>query len=373
MSPDEVILGVAAWGLPDARFNAPDRPLEPDTWASLQDQVARHRLWGLLGAVVAAGALPATEEQQQQAEARHRLAMQTVLELEALAVTAVEALDREGLDSRLLKGLATAHLDELDPSLRCFSDVDILVHRHDLPEAIELFRHAAYERDLPERRPGFDRRFAKEATLTGPRGREIDLHTTLAVGAFGFAVDLESLWASTDSVALAGSPLAVLDANRRLLHACYGAVLGDPVPRLVLLRDIALILTGDRADVDAVVDLARFWRGESVLAVGITLAAQAFRASAWPLVEWANSLQPSPWERRALGAYRSQGGSNSRVLLSGAMSPMSIRDRGAYLRALLLPGRGYVLARRRAGRPSEARTALRELGRRRPSSGRTRW
>ncbi len=365
MSADEVLLGVAAWGLAGVPTRVRLRPLGADEWDRVLAAVSEQRLWGLLAASIADGDLPATDEQAARAEALHRLAMDAALELEAMAVEAVGALAERGVRARLLKGLAIAHLDELDPSLRCFSDVDLLVGPAELPTAVEVLRTCGYQRDLPERRAGFDQRFAKEATMTNARAREVDLHRSLVLGFFGQSVDLDDLWAASSPVLLAGRVHKALDPDRRLLHACYAAVLGDPAPRLVLLRDIGLLLTGGRVEVDSAQDLARSWRGEAVLAAGVATAADVLGGSEWPLVEWARSFRAPPGARRALRAYRSQGGTNTRVLLSGAFAPMSIRARAAYLRALVVPSREYARSRRRAGRPAEFSTGLRELLRRR--------
>lgn len=365
VTPDEIARGLVGWGLDGARAALPKRPLASREWVDLQAAVTNHRIWGLLGAATASGDLPTSDAQAAQVEVQHRLAMTSVLELEAMAVTTTKRLRQQEIPVRLLKGLAVAHLDEPDVALRCFNDVDLLVPPEQLTRAVATLQSEGYVRDLPERRPGFDRRFAKEATMTGPRGREVDVHRTLALGAFGLAIDLDELWAESDTIVLAGIPHATLDADRRLLHACYGAVLGDPVPRLVLLRDVGLLLTGGRVDTREVRDLAGSWRGEAVLATGICLAAEALGAEGWPLLAWARDLRPSAWSGRALRAYRSQGGTNTRVLLSGAMAPMGLLARTAYVRALFMPSRAYVRARRQTGRPAELRSGLRELYRRR--------
>lgn len=348
-------------GLPGVHLGLPVRPLRDEEWPTLQQLVNQERLWGLLGVAVASGALPATDRQAERADARHRLAMNSALELESIAVSVTDAFQSAGVPVRLLKGLAVAHLDEADPSLRCFHDIDLLVPSERLRAAVSVLSAAGYERDLPERRSGFDRRFAKEVTMTGSRGREVDLHRTLAVGGFGLAIDLDDLWSASAPVTLAGRRLCALDADRRLIHACYGAVLGDPAPRLVLLRDIGLLLTGGKVDPVRVLEIARAWRGEAVLAAGIGLAAERFRASNWPLTGWARSFEPTLWARLVLAMYRSQGGSNTKALLSGALAPMDAATRVSYLRGLLRPDQEYALSRRRAGRPIELRTGLREL------------
>jgi hypothetical protein len=227
VSTEDVLRRLAAWRLP----GAPDgpvatSPLEPDEWSRLLEGVNQHRLWGLLGAATAQGDLPVSGDQSLRAEGLHRAAMEAVLELEALAVTTSQALRDAGIETRLLKGLAVAHLDELIPSLRCFNDVDLLVPPTRLPDAVDVLTTMGHRRDLPERRRGFDRRFAKEATMPGPAGREVDLHRTLVTGPFGLTIDLDELWSREQVIQLAGNRCAVLDADRRLVHACFSAVLG---------------------------------------------------------------------------------------------------------------------------------------------------
>lgn len=361
MTSAEVLRGLAAWRLVGCRAPLPSRPLSAADWDDLLTAVDAARMRGLLAAAVASGDLPATPEQTEIAETAHRQAMTGVLDRELLALSAEHDLAAAGIEVRLLKGLATAHLDELEPSLRCFYDVDLLVPRDRLPDAVNALERAGFRRDLPERRPGFDRRFAKEATMSGADAVEVDLHRTLVPGVFGLSIVLDELWDGSSPVVLADRTLLALDADRRLLNACYAAVLGDPEPRLVQLRDTALLLNSGATDLDRALGLARSWRGEAVVAAALRIAAELFEAEGWPLLDWARRFSPTFWSRRALSAYESQGGSNTRVLLSGALAPLGALDRAAYLRALLLPARDYVTARHRAGRPSEWRTGLREL------------
>lgn len=352
---------LAARGLPGVDLPLPARVLGQRTWDELLDEVDRQRLWGLLGSAVSSGALPASEKQAEQAEGRHRQSMRTALELEAMAVRTSEQFSAAGIPLRLLKGLAVAHLDEVDPALRCFNDVDILVRGEDLGDAVRVLGEAGYQRDLPERRQGYDRRFGKEVTLKGSRGRELDLHRTLALGGLGFAIPADDLWQQEETFTVGGRRLPALDADLRLLHACYAAILGDPTPRLVVLRDIALMLNGEKVDLDRVVGIALRWHGEAVVAAAVRAVADTFGVRDWPLLDWASALEPTTRSWRLLRCYRSMGGSNTRELLSGLLAPIPMASRAAYLYALVLPAKNYSTARRRTGRASEHRVGLREL------------
>jgi hypothetical protein len=125
---------------------------------------------GLLNAAVDDGALPATESQVQQARATHLSITMRVLSLERELVTVVDLLAGEGIESRVLKGSAVAHLDYPDPALRSFIDLDVLVRASDIDRAVAVLSGAGFKRTLAQPRPGFDRRFDKGLTLIPRRG-----------------------------------------------------------------------------------------------------------------------------------------------------------------------------------------------------------
>lgn len=345
----------------------PHVPLGHRHWRSLVRAVRMERLLGLLDRAIADGALPATGEQAADAEAAAAQSLRAVLHLERRLLTVADHLGRDGIAFRVLKGPAVARLDESEPNLRIYADIDILVRPHDLAPAVSSLGGLGYGRDLPERRPGFDQAFAKEIPLADDRRSELDLHRTLALGPFGLCLDLPALWHATEPFALGGAELAALDAEGRFVHACVTAVLGDARPRLVALRDVARISSARALSAERLGQIARPGRGAAVVAAGValcraTLGAVVGEAAA----SYAAAVTPSRWERLAMRAYRAQGGSNTLELLSGALGVQG-RDRARYVRALVAPDAAYLAARRRAGRPREWSTGLREVAARRRS------
>ena len=334
----------------------PAAPLDEAVWFVLSSTATAERLWGEVADAIATGDLVATDEQASAVHEHHVGAMGTALELEALALDVVDLLAREGLEVRIIKGLATAHLDHPDPARRSFGDVDLLVAPGRFRDTIDVLEANGWQRDLPERRPGFDERFGKDGTLQRERWGQVDLHRTLTLGPFGLWIDLDELWAGSEPFALADRTVEALDPPRRLLHACYAAVLTDPVPRLSLLRDVALLAAEGPGVLAEAIELSRRWRGEAVLSLGLNLAIERLGIPATP-----HAYEPSRAEHVALHSYDSQGGSNTRLLLTGALALPTWRDRAAYLRALLLPTRSYREARRTAGRGGEWRQGFREL------------
>lgn len=364
VDPSPALRAVAAHGLSGSSLTVPSGPLDSATWADLLGRAGRQRLIGLLAACVADGTLAVTDAQHDEVAHEHATVMERILDIESAALDAIGTLGDAGVHVRVLKGLAVSHLDLPDPSQREFGDADLLVEPGAFGRAIEVLTAAGLPRDLPERRAGFDRRFGKEATLYGPRGIEIDLHRTLALGAFGLALDPATLWDDGEQFLIGGHPLLALTPEARLLHACYSAMLGDPVPRVVALRDIAGLAGRPGLAAGMVIRLAERGRGAIVVARALRLAGDTLGLGpGWPEWDWAPTRPEPRWERVALAAYESHGGTNTTTLLSGLLAIKGAGPKLSYGRALVFPDRAYRRARRRAGRPSEWGRGLRELAR----------
>lgn len=358
----ELIAAVAAYRLAGSTLRLPDGPLPESEWAALFAAAHRQRLLGLLAAAVADGAMEVTASQFEELAVAHGVAMVRALDIESAAIETIDRLEAAGIGVRALKGLATAHLDMHDPSFRLFADVDLLPAPGRFGDALRVLGDAGMTRSLPERRPGFDERFLKEETLYGPNRVEIDLHRVLVLGAYGLSLDPHDLWDSGEAFELGGRRVLALSPERRLLHACYGSLLGDRSPRLMTLRDAAQLAARDDLDGDALVAMARRARSEVVVARALRLAGDTLGAGpGWPLWEWAGAYRERPWDRFLLRAYESHGGSNTTTLLSGVLGLRGVADRAAYLIGMTFPSRTYVSARRAMGRPSEWRHGLREL------------
>lgn len=360
----ELVAVVAGHGLPGGRRLGAAGPLPDAAWTELLAEARTQRLAGLLDRSIAAGEVPATAQQAAAAEAEAAQAARGCLALERDLLAAAGVLASAAVDFRVLKGAAVAHLDETDSGLRHYHDVDLLVRGRDLSRAVGALGSLGYTRDLPERRPGFDARFGKEVPLARRNGRELDLHRTLALGAFGLALDLDVVWATGDGFVLGGHRLVALGTEGRFVHACYNAMLGDPNPRLVALRDVARIATRHDLDMAGLDRLVPPGRGTGVVAAALDATRRGLGVDAGRVAERFPPGRATRWERTALRAYRAHGGSNTLELLSGTLGAAG-RSRVDYLRALVLPGADYRRSRRAAGRPGEWRAGLMDLRRRR--------
>lgn len=340
---DSMLVRLAGWHLPGAGpLSAPadgSQALALVSWAEQQ------RLLGPLLVAVELGEVALPEPALRSLFTRHEKALWWCLRLERHLLHVRSVFEAAGgVDHLVLKGPAIAHLDEGDPSLRSFADLDLLVREAHLEKAVAALERDGSTRPWAERRPGFDRRFAKSVTLTHPQGIELDLHRSLCDGAHGFRIPLDRLFANQESFALGGHEFGALSAPHRLLHAAYHAVLGSPVPRLMSLRDLGGYLTRSDLRVSDVVAEAGRWRGEAVLAVAVheTLRTLGIDAQAWQA--WVEGVRVDARERAIVDRQRVEGSTPGRAKLDGLVE-LAPADRLAYLFALALPSAAHLRSR----------------------------
>ena len=337
---------VAAHGLGGGTLVLPDAPVEPAAWTYLLATARHERITGLLVAAIIDGALPATAEQAEEAERAHRASMATALALEATLLRTAALLEEAGVDCRVLKGTAVAHLDYPDPALRSFGDVDLLIRSSQFDEAVKTLVVAGHQRKFPEPRPGFDRRFGKGSCLVNPGGHEIDLHRTLAMGPYGLRVDLDGLWGRSSTFELAGRQLGALGPEDRFLHACFHAVLGDRTPRLAPLRDVAQMHVGRPIDGDRIRSVSSSWGADAVVARAVRLADELLGLPPdGPLSRWALGFSPNRRDRRFLSVYTSVTANYAAMSFAAVRAIPRLRDKAAFVFTLAVPRRRYVAER----------------------------
>ena len=283
-----------------------------------------------------------TDEQAEEAFGAHRASMASALLLELTLIRLAEQLEAAGVEFRVLKGTAVAHLDYPEPSLRAFGDIDLLVRSSQFDRAIDTLTRAGHQRKFPEPRPGFDRRFSKGSCVVTPEGHEIDVHRTFAMGPFGMTVDLGDLWARSSTFQLAGRSLSALGPEERFLHACFHAALGEAVPRLTTLRDIAQMRTSGDLDLDRVSALSAAWKADAVTARALSLTADVLQLEPDDLLRWARERTPTRRERRALAVYADPGQTYAAKSFAAVRAIPRWRDRAAFVLTLAFPRRRYL-------------------------------
>ncbi len=204
----------------------------------------------------------------------------THLRIRSAAAAVLSLLHGAGIETRVLKGLATAELDYPNHQLRHTGDVDLAVRPGDLDRAVEVLldnghrlqpvpvadRAAGALRPSPSQHPALLRGW----TLDAPNGVEVDLHNRL----FLRSPFDDELFAD------AGEPLHLvpghgLRAEHRLVHAAGHFMIAQPgTRRMSGVVDIARLLRRDDLDLDEARRFAAALGVESLVGAGLQVEAQ---------------------------------------------------------------------------------------------------
>lgn len=332
-SAERVLRQISSWLLPGAEGID---PLADEAQAQLLVGLAAStRLLGPLLVALDAGALELSAEVVELAVAGHEDSMRWCMQLEMRLLEVMEWFEAAGgVEFLVIKGPAVAHLDEVDPSLRSFADIDLLIRASDMDLALEtLVDHGAVRR-VPQRRRGFDRRFVKSVGLVCGDLVELDVHRTLCGGAHGLRIPLDDLFCHPDSFDLGGRTVAAPRRVHRALHAAYHAVVGSEVPALRTLRDLADYLTSPDLPPEVLAAAAVGWRGEAVLAEALraTFDTLSFDAPAWH--DW---LQANPADPKELAIIASTQRESALPVAWSTVRELSWPDRSRFLWAVAFP------------------------------------
>jgi hypothetical protein len=361
---DRLARAAASAGLIGSVNAAPDRPLDDDVWDALVLVACDQRSTGNLLDAIECGDWPATDAQRTRLlERQTRLVGQSLL-LERTLLGVTHDFDAHDVRHRVLKGAAVAHLDYAHAGQRSFGDIDLLVRSEDVDRVAGIVDGRRTE---PPARPGFDRRFGKSSTYMLPNGHEIDVHRTLVMGPFGLSVDLSDLWGPGQEFMLAGRRLTALPTESRMLHAAYSCVLSDWPPRSHPRRDLAEMVLFGEYDSTEVIDMARRWQAEVVLAVALTETWEYLGlADVTALSAWAARYHVTGRDERLLAMYRREDAPYAKLALSSLPMLEGWGARATFTRSLALPDKEF-LRHRRASLPSYlwrgTRRALRRTGR----------
>jgi hypothetical protein len=334
---------IAGHGL-GSRLAMPTSPIPDPAFGHLLEIGHDDRLTGAIVQAVTTRVLPVTEHQLQMLTEQHAIWCQHALEVERILIQASTCFRDAGVQSRVLKGVALAHLAYDNPSWRVFGDLDVIVPSHQFDHAVELARNGLGGVQLvPELRPGFDHEFGKEA-LVRVGAIEFDIHRTFVSGPFGLTINLDDLFLTETLFEVGGGMFAALDPVSMFVHAAYNLALGDFPVRLCSLRDLLIIhqqLDVELADVAAV---AQAWRATAVVQRAAQLAIELLNLGPGHQLEELARLEVPRRETWMLRSYLTPARSYSRPLASLAVIP-GIRKRFRYARAIMAPSSDYLASR----------------------------
>lgn len=243
--------------------SVPIRPTEArwaETWAALQ----RHRIDTFVPLLLRAGVLELEPEAADAARSQARLRAGLHLSLRAQARETRELLGTSGVDSRVLKGLATAALDHPSQLMRRTSDLDLLVRPHDFEQARSIIARTG----AVEIKSEASARLLVETTFLAPSGIEIDLHHRL----FRFGAD-ESDLLFEQPAELPDAMGHALSVEARLVHAASHLLVSPPGFRMLSsLTDVSVIRASGRVDLRGALALAERFGVRDVVAFAWWLA-----------------------------------------------------------------------------------------------------
>jgi hypothetical protein len=343
---------VVAHGLPTGLV-APSGPLAPEDWDQLVTTCERHRTDGLLVAAIAAGDLPADASQLAEAAALELTMTRTRMVYEPRLVEVVAQLAAWGIETRVLKGCALAHLDYPDPQMRPTGDIDLLVRGDQIDDLVDRLAADGAVRLDPDPVVGYAGLVGKGATMLLAGGGELDLHRLLVWGPIGVRLPPDELWTTSRSWMLDGHELATLGLEETLIHLCLHLVVGGSV-RALSLRDVAQLLVAADLEVERVTGLARRWRVEAAVAEAVQLSVRELDLDqAVPVADWAAGYAPGPRDRLWLRVDRPERALPALEPFATWIELRSVEARWMLVRATLRPAPGTW--------PSPARR-LRRLG-----------
>lgn len=263
----------------------------------------------------------------------------------------LDLLSGQGIPVIVLKGAALAEPLYGNIALRPMGDLDLLLHREDMPRAVAALGEVGYRPAHAEPRPGAH--LAHEIELMLYQASAPDLLVELHWSLFDAALYRERLpmawfWQTAIEAPVGGAPCRVLGHVAQVLHLCGHAMLHHQGERLLWTVDVARYLAryGGELDTDLLSDMAR--RCHLVLPLRELLARLAqdglARLPAGLRAQFA-TLAPSSQERRA---YRMLSHGDERIatrVASELRDSVSWRARLAYLRDHLFPSAAYMRAR----------------------------
>lgn len=125
------------------------------------------------------------------------------------------SLERAGVDTLVLKGGALSRLYYPVPGTRPMEDVDVLVHRRQAREAIEVLERDGWKLEAPAPIECV-LRTRKSSACSHPRGRFLDLHWS----PLWQPTDEQSFWDHAIPLEIGGAQTRALCPEDQLLHVC---------------------------------------------------------------------------------------------------------------------------------------------------------
>ena len=206
------------------------------------------------------------------------VAESTTMRSDYLVVSLFEILDafkQVKIPTLAIKGLIIASTAYRDLSLRAFGDLDLVVHRVDVPSAARVLERLGYA-GKSWRPSAFASRFFPDTAIDFTRDRIVlDLHWSLGADYFPFAPRDDEVWLRAIEIDLRGRPVTTMSSDDAILFHAYHAAKHGWL-RLQQICDLAYLFALDRPRWETLLARAASSGSRTMLLVGIDLCRSLF-------------------------------------------------------------------------------------------------
>jgi len=230
---------------------------KPFSWDRLILLSERHRLLPMLYRNIKALSSSIPLEIPQTLKDKHIYQTQRVMKLTSEGVRFSSKLNGEGISSILLKGPFLSEQLYGDAALRPSRDIDILVLPENIERVNEILLSDGYTMVYPDfilsrkQRSYYQRNKNQYAYRNLDNGCLVELHWRLFSQQDLFPIPVESIFAESQELIIAGKPIRVLSTNHNLEYLCLHGSLHQWF-RLLWLRDIAQLLSDEKVNFEGI-------------------------------------------------------------------------------------------------------------------------
>jgi len=278
MQPEtELVVDLSRTPLSAASRTRIERGLsETFDWGALRDLAARWQVeptvFGNLRTEFSGAIPPAVlgDITHRELEARAYAVTRTMVLLEL-----VKGLREAGITPIILKGPSVAIAAYGDYSRRTFGDVDLLLHRKDLPAARDFLLARGFVRDFP---PSMENALiADQHALEFSNARaKVELHWALLSRHLQFDLDPGRLWAEAENVQCMDTEIRVLGREHLFLYLCAHAAKHEWMLYRWILDVAQLAQRMSASEAERVTVLAERINARRILALALRIVRDTF-------------------------------------------------------------------------------------------------
>jgi hypothetical protein len=280
------------------REEVKDLLIKPFRWERLILLSERHRLLPMLYKNIRAESvnfhieIPSILKEKFIAQTQH------VLQLATEGVRISNILNRDGIQSILLKGPFLSQQIYGDDALRPSRDIDILILPDSIERVNEILRNEGYRRvypdfELSKKQKIFYQHYKNQYAYRNPHnGCLIEIHWRLFSQKSLFPTPTEQVFAERQELNMAGSPIHVLSKKHCFEYLCLHGSLHQWF-RLLWLRDIAQFLGNKEDNLDELLINAKKNGNERPVEQAIILSNLFFGSPDYSAITKSNNLVKS--------------------------------------------------------------------------------